>query len=59
MERNQNVTGYDLVTFEESAEKGKTRNPSQDRELNLEDEWRGRRGSNPQPTARQAATLTN
>ena len=25
----------------------------------LFDEWRGRRGSNPQPTARQAATLTN
>ena len=57
--RSDEPRGYDLVTFDGSAEKGKTRNPSQDRELSLDNEWRGRRGSNPQPTARQAATLTN
>ena len=34
--------GDDLVTFEPEGQKGKTRNPSQDRELSLEDKWRGR-----------------
>lgn len=33
-----------LVTIEGGSEKGKTRNPSQDRELSRDDDWRWRRG---------------
>jgi len=51
--------GYDLVTFEPTVEKAETHYPLQDSGLAADDKWRGRRGSNPQPTARQAATLTN
>ena len=54
---------YILVTFwgveGGGSEKDVTPHPLPDKGLRLKNKWRGRRGSNPQPTARQAATLTN
>ncbi len=51
--------GYNPGDNLEAAENEKSRNVLQRHGLTHESEWRGRRGSNPQPTARQAATLTN
>ena len=51
--------GYKMVTIESPVKKGKSRYPLLGNGFSPDDKWRGRRGSNPQPTARQAATLTN
>ena len=51
--------GYVLGVEGGGLEKDVTPHPLQDKGLRQENKWRGRRGSNPQPTARQAATLTN
>ena len=52
-------SGYVLVTFQGEPKKEESRYLLPDNGLTSTYDTRGRRGSNPQPTARQAATLTN
>ena len=59
IERVLDKSSHVLVPFQGGPKKEESRYPLLDNGLTSTTKWRGRRGSNPQPTARQAATLTD